>query len=158
VIFCQYFLGQKSVIISPKSDVFIYFGLHWTSRYIHKHQIRHPLLSNKNWQYSRIANFENQGGINFRENSWLNNAVRFPLTAFFLGCVRSQITYYPHHLISTLFISHKISPDLWILREVQCISNSFKFRSTFWEFGPQWKIFEKFTLICQLFSWLLFQF
>ncbi len=36
------------------------------SRNIHKHQIRHPLLSNKNWQYSRSTNFENQGGHKFQ--------------------------------------------------------------------------------------------
>jgi hypothetical protein len=40
------------------------------TRNIHNNQIRHPLLSNKNWQNSRIANFENQGeSINFRKIS-----------------------------------------------------------------------------------------
>ncbi len=93
------------------------FLIHWTSRNIHSSfwKLRFATLY--------YPTLKIKGGINFRENCWLNNAVKFPLTAFFLGCVRSQ-----NYLLSTSsnihpFISHKISPDLWILREVQCNSN-----------------------------------
>jgi hypothetical protein len=70
--------------------------IHWTSRNIHSPFWKLMYYPIKIGSIAGLPTLKIKGGINYRENCWLNNAVKSPLTAFFLGCVRSQ-----NYLLST---------------------------------------------------------